>query len=212
MKKSSELTKKPLRVAVLANWGLGLSLLEALFQMPEVAVSFVVTNFRPDDPDPWRNKVFQLAKARSCPLYHEKELGFAELRQLLVSMEVDLAIAHAYMRILPDYVFSAPRLGTVNIHPSLLPRHRGPSPTHWVLRQGDDVTGLTSHYVDSGIDTGDIIHQLVVPVEKGDTIVEIIEKQKKIMKELVRETILKATDRSFVPIKQDAILASVLFG
>lgn len=56
-----------------------------------------------------------------------------------------------------------------NLHPSLLPRHRGASSVPWAIIEGDDLTGITYHYVDAGMDTGDILLQLTTPIQQGDT-------------------------------------------
>ena len=60
-------------------------------------------------------------------------------------------------------------MGIVNVHPSLLPRYRGPNPLYWVLDRGERETGVTVHYVDEGIDTGDIILQETLAIGPGDT-------------------------------------------
>jgi methionyl-tRNA formyltransferase len=67
-------------------------------------------------------------------------------------------------------VLTAPRLGTIQYHPSLLPRHRGRSAINWAVRQGDATTGVTIFWVDTGIDTGPILLQREVPVEPDDTV------------------------------------------
>ena len=122
--------------------------------------------------------------------------------------EIDLLISHAFMRILPRKVFAAPKYGSINIHPSLLPKYRGPSPTYWVLHNKENVTGLTCHFIDKYIDTGDIIHQIEIPVKSGDTIASIIERQKPLVVELLFKSFSKIRDQNFRPITQQNRLAS----
>ena len=73
-------------------------------------------------------------------------------------------------------MLDVPSLGAVNLHGSLLPRWRGNSPVTWALINGDDVAGATVHYIDEGMDTGDILGQFHVPVEVHDTIVTLKER------------------------------------
>ena len=112
------------------------------------------------------------------------------------------------MKILPKEIFSAPKYGSINIHPSLLPKHRGPSPIYWVLKNREKTTGLTCHYIDEGIDSGEIISQRKIAVESHDTVSSIIEKQKLIIEELVEESIKRLQGRTFKPMVQKEELAS----
>ena len=191
-----------MRIGVLANWGLGLCLLETLAATPGVTIAFVVTRFDPDGCDPWGNAVHGFAAGQGYEIHHEHEVSFGLLGQLIESRGVDLLLAHSFMRILPERVFSLPPRGTVNLHASLLPRHRGPAPTHWVLANQEPKTGITSHFMDRGVDTGGIISQVEVPVLPGDSVATIIERQKLVLPQLVRETLDALRDPAFLPRKQ----------
>lgn len=81
----------------------------------------------------------------------------------------DLIVVAAFSRILKPELIEVPRLGCINLHPSLLPRHRGPNPMYWVLAKGEDRTGVTLHHIDAGIDTGDIIAQEKLRILPGET-------------------------------------------
>jgi methionyl-tRNA formyltransferase len=72
--------------------------------------------------------------------------------------------------ILPERVLTLPQLGTIQYHPSLLPRHRGRSAINWAIMQGDEMTGLTIFWVDEGIDTGPILLQKETPIGPDDTV------------------------------------------
>ncbi|KPA10982.1 methionyl-tRNA formyltransferase, partial [Candidatus Magnetomorum sp. HK-1] len=88
----------------------------------------------------------------------------------MVKHKVELIISHAFMKILPKTIFAVPKYGCINIHPSLLPNYRGASPTKMILCNKEKETGLTSHYIDEGIDTGNIIYQVKIPVYLNDTV------------------------------------------
>lgn len=196
------------RCAVLANWGLGLELLRSLQVRDDVELLFVATTWDEGDVDPWRNAVRHYALHNGIVCHHELELSFEQLRTLLFNHDADLLCIHAGRRILPPAVFLAPRRGSINFHPSLLPRHRGAAPSYWVLRQGDRETGITSHMVDAGIDTGPLIAQQAVPVCPEDTLDTLIERLKLVMPALVESTFEKLALPGFMPQPQDEGQAS----
>jgi methionyl-tRNA formyltransferase len=84
-------------------------------------------------------------------------------------MSVDAGIVVAYGRLIPEGLLAIPRHGFVNLHPSLLPRHRGPSPVQWALVCGDRSTGVTTMLLDEGMDTGPILLQQRVEIDRRDT-------------------------------------------
>jgi methionyl-tRNA formyltransferase len=94
--------------------------------------------------------------------------------RLLRAVEPDLALCWGYPWKLPPAALEVPRLGCVNQHPALLPRHRGPVPLAWALREGDAAFGLTWHRMDAGLDTGAILAQTTVPIDDDDVTIEQI--------------------------------------
>jgi methionyl-tRNA formyltransferase len=86
----------------------------------------------------------------------------------VAALRPDLIVVAGFSRILRDDVIRIPSRGCINVHPSLLPRYRGPNPIYWVLANGEKETGVTVHYVDEGIDTGDVIAQRPVRIIGGD--------------------------------------------
>src|SRR4029079_11737094 len=116
-------------------------------------------------PDPVKQKAISLG----IPVRQHKSFKAPELREEFVALNADLAILAFVSQIVPERVFSAPRLGSVCFHPSLLPKYRGASAINWALIKGETVTGLTLFWVDRGIDTGPILLQKEVPVDPEDT-------------------------------------------
>ena len=88
------------------------------------------------------------------------EASQARIRQL----NADVMVVVAYGQILPASLLHGPRLGTLNVHASLLPRHRGPAPIEWSILSGDTETGVTIMQMDAGVDTGPILAQARVPM------------------------------------------------
>ena len=197
-----------LKVVLLANWGLGLELLKILHLREDLDVKLVITQYKKNVSDIWYNSVYTFACEKGYKIVKQDSLSFYELQKYIAELKVDLLVTHAFMKILPKEIFSAPKYGSINIHPSLLPKHRGPSPIYWVLKNREKTTGLTCHYIDEGIDTGDIISQRKIAVESHDTVSSIIEKQKLIIEELVEELIKHLQDRTFKPIVQKEGFAS----
>jgi methionyl-tRNA formyltransferase len=116
-------------------------------------------------PDPVKQKALQL----EIPVRQHQSLKSPQVREEFISLDADLAILAFVSYIVPEQVFSVPRLGSICFHPSLLPKYRGASAINWALIKGESVTGLTLFWVDKGIDTGAVLLQKEVKVEPDDT-------------------------------------------
>jgi len=197
-----------MNIILIANWGLGLEILKVLHQMPDIHIAKVITKYDPASSEPWRNAVHHFSKQCGYETAHQDEISFADLKDEIMQHDIDLLIVHAFMKKIPRLVFTAPRYGSINIHPSMLPRYRGPSPSYWVIRNREKSTGLTCHYLDDGLDTGNIINQVEIPVIPGDTVDAIINRQKKVVRDLMTESLQRICDRNFQPAMQDEALAT----
>jgi methionyl-tRNA formyltransferase len=91
------------------------------------------------------------------------------------SLEPDLILVVAYGKIFRPRSLAIPRLGCVNLHASLLPRYRGLAPVNWAIINGEHQTGVTTIFMDEGVDTGDIILQETAPIGAGQTAGEVLE-------------------------------------
>ena len=92
----------------------------------------------------------------------------SSIERLLRAYEPDLAICWGFPWKIPQAALDVPRLASVNCHPALLPRHRGPIPLAWALRDGDTEWGATWHWMDAELDTGNLLGQKTVPIEDDD--------------------------------------------
>ena len=119
-----------------------------------------------------------------CPDPNSAEF-IAQVRRL----GVDLIVVAAFSRILKAPLLAAARLGAVNIHPSLLPKFRGPNPIYWALAQGDTRTGVTLHFIDEGIDSGDVIAQCEIGIDRGETEQSLFRKCCGVAAQMLRETL-----------------------
>ncbi len=197
-----------MKVILLVNWGVGLEILKALHCLSDIEIALIVTRYIEKSRDKWDNAVYDFSCKQGYKTIQQEKISFCELKEEIEQSEIDLLISHAFMRIFPKEVFSVPKYGSINIHASLLPKYRGPSPTYWVLKNREKVTGLTCHYIDEGTDTGDIIFQVKVPVKSDDTVNSIIERQKTAVKELMIESLSRIKEPSFHPIPQISALAT----
>lgn len=112
--------------------------------------------------------VRRLAEKHRLPVFTPRSLKEETLGDSLAALKADLFIVAAF-RILPPRLFELPRLGSINIHASLLPKYRGAAPINWAIINGETETGLTSFFLKKQIDTGDMILQVKVPVAPTDT-------------------------------------------
>jgi len=119
--------------------------------------------------------VKQAALAHNLPVLQPVNLKSPEFQEELRSYAADLQVVVAF-RMLPEAVWNMPRLGSINIHASLLPQYRGAAPINWALIQGETETGVTSFFLQHEIDTGNLIFQDVVPIAPDDDFGSLYEK------------------------------------
>lgn len=109
------------------------------------------------------------AERHGIPVYQPEKLRRSEVIEELRRIAPDLIVTAAYGQILPRSVLDIPRLGCINVHASLLPKYRGGAPIHHAVMNGDRVTGVTIMYMAEGLDTGDMISRVEVPIGDEDT-------------------------------------------
>ena len=134
--------------------------------------------------------VKELALKHDIPVYQPQKIrrdGVEDLR----SLAPDVCVTAAFGQILSQEVLDVPVMGTVNVHASLLPKHRGAAPVQWAVLQGDTVTGVTTMLTDKGIDTGDMLLKAEVAITPEDTAGTLLEKLSHVGAELLIETLKK---------------------
>ena len=129
---------------------------------------------QPDKPrgrgrSPAPTAVKEFARDRGLHVFQPASLRPPEVQGELGELEPDLIVVAAYGNILPAEVLSIPSRGCVNVHPSLLPRYRGPSPVATAILEGQERTGTTIMLMDQGLDTGPILASAAVPIEAAST-------------------------------------------
>ena len=173
-------------------------------------VSAVVTV--PDKPagrglklQPSPVKVF--AEQNHIPVLQPEKLKDPQFIQTLKEINPDIAVVVAF-RMLPRDVWQIPRLGTFNLHASLLPQYRGAAPINWAIINGEKETGITTFLLDEQIDTGNILLQKSVPIGETETAGELHDRLMYQGAGLVVETINMLTAGNINPIPQNQIKVS----
>lgn len=162
----------PFRLAFMGTPEIARIHLAALLGRPEFNVRTVVT--QPDRPK-GRSLVIQpspvkeLAMAHGLPVLQPATGRDPALLADLAGLGLDAIVVVAYGHILPPPLLELPRAGCVNIHTSLLPRHRGAAPIQWAIAEGDAETGVTLMRMDAGMDTGPILAQRRTAITRNDT-------------------------------------------
>lgn len=105
----------------------------------------------------------------SIPVYQPEKLREEANVALLTDINPDIIVVAAYGQILPESILNIPKYGCINIHASLLPKYRGAAPIEWSIIDGEQVTGVTTMYMEKGLDTGDMIEKVEVAIESDDT-------------------------------------------
>ena len=128
------------------------------------------------------------------------------------SLNPDVICVVAYGKILPKEILEIPKYGCINVHASLLPKYRGAAPIQWSVLNGDKITGVTTMYMDVGMDTGDMILKQEVQIGESETTGELWDRLKVIGADLLVETLKKLEDGTAPRIKQgdDYTLAPML--
>ncbi|OFW60997.1 MAG: hypothetical protein A2133_04275 [Actinobacteria bacterium RBG_16_64_13] len=156
-----------MRIALIGQAAFGEKVLEALLKAgEEVAVVYM-----PPDAVPGKSNTFrELAEASGLPVRQPARMRDPELLDDYKAFAADLNVMAFVTDIVPLSILNHPRLGTIQYHPSLLPRHRGASAINWAVINGEAKTGLSIFWPDEGLDTGPILMQKEVTIEPDDTL------------------------------------------
>ncbi len=158
-----------MRIALLGQAAFGADVLKGLLEHGHEVPGVFCPADRGARPDP----LAEAARAAGAPLFQPAHLRDQEAYAAMLSLQAELGVLAFVTDIVPPQVFSAPRLGSIQYHPSLLPRHRGSSAINWAVINGETVSGLTIFWVDQGIDTGAILLQKTVAIGPAETTGEI---------------------------------------
>jgi len=203
-------TPKTYRIIFMGTPDFSVPALQGLIDGPDQVVAVIT---QPDRPKGRGKKltpppVKVLAQSASIPVLQPTKIKTTEFADELRSYNPDLIIVAAYGRILPASILDLPPLGCINIHGSLLPRHRGAAPIQWAILAGDKEAGVTIMQMDVGMDTGAMLLPASVPIENDETAGSLFTK----LSELGGTTLLTALNLlrqdKLPPVEQDHNLAT----
>jgi len=186
------------------------TILSALLKSPH-HISVVYT--QPDRPAGRGRKltaspVKQLALQYGIKVEQPESLKSETAQQQLAAVQADIMVVVAYGLILPSAVLSAPRLGCINVHASLLPRWRGAAPIPRAIQAGDTQTGVTIMQMDQGLDTGDMLLKKSTPIFADDTAQTLHDRLADLGADALVEILQLLSSGQITPEPQDATLAN----
>ena len=156
-----------MRIVVHGQQAFGKSVLEALLERGE---NIIAAYCAPEKEGQRTDPLKEAALAHTIPVYQPKSYKNAAVQEEFAALNADLCVMAYVTLIVPEVVLNAPTHGTIQYHPSLLPKHRGPSSINWPIIWGETKTGLTIFWPDKGLDTGPILLQKEVELADTDTL------------------------------------------
>lgn len=120
--------------------------------------------------------VKELAIANALPVFQPTKMRDGTALEQIKALEPDILVVVAYGRILPDEILAVPKYGAINVHGSLLPKYRGAAPIQWAVLNGDRVTGVSTMYLASEMDTGDVIYTAETEIGEFETSGELFDR------------------------------------
>jgi len=147
--------------------------------------------------------VKEVALENNITVYQPEKVKNNEFIDLLKGIEPDLIVVVAFGQILPKSILDIPKLGCINVHGSILPKYRGAAPIQWAIINGEKITGVTTMYMDVGMDTGDMILKKEIKILKDDTSEVLFKKVSNIGAEALIETIKLIEKGNVLRIPQD---------
>jgi len=155
-----------MRIVCIGQAAFGEKILQKLTEKGEE----VVAVYTPQDTAGKKNPLKELAIQIGIPVFQPGSMRVPEVYEQYTRLKPDLNVMAFVTSILPESILNYPRMGTIQYHPSLLPKHRGGSAINWAIINGETRTGITIFWPDGGIDTGPILLQKEVEISPHDTV------------------------------------------
>ncbi|MHB1392050.1 MAG: methionyl-tRNA formyltransferase [Clostridia bacterium] len=144
-----------------------------------------------------------LAEEAGIPVYQPEKIKTKEFTEILKGLEPEVMIVVAFGQILSQEILDIPLLGCINVHASLLPKYRGAAPINWCIINGEAVTGVTTMYMDKGLDTGDMIIKKETAIGENETAGELHDRLMELGASVLSETMVILTEGKVPRIAQD---------
>ena len=201
------MSKSNLRIIFMGTPDFAVDTLKALIENKYNVVGVITS---PDKPAGRGKKIQQsavkkFALEKKLNILQPTNLKNAEFIKQLQSLKADLQVIVAF-RMLPEIVWNMPRLGSINLHASLLPQYRGSAPINWAIINGEKETGVSTFFLKHKIDSGDIIFQQKVIIEEKDNFETLHDKLMTVGSELILKTLKAVEDDNFSKTEQQKLI------
>lgn len=189
-----------MRIVFMGTPDFSVPTLKALIEAGHDVIAAVT---QPDKPK-GRGKETQMTPVKltaleyDIPVYQPVKVRDEAFVRVLRDLCADVFVVIAFGQILPETVLKLPRYGCVNIHASLLPKYRGAAPIQWCVIDGEKETGVTTMMMDAGLDTGDMLEKVVIPIDADETGGSLHDKLSKAGAGLILSTLRKMEDGTLV--------------
>ena len=147
--------------------------------------------------------ILDLARVRDIPVWKVRHLSNPETIKVLTVYQPDMICVACFSKRIPRDILDIPRLGCLNVHPSLLPANRGPEPLFWTFREGNQRTGVTIHLMDEGMDSGAIVAQEVIEIADGLSYSELEAQSAELGGKLLAKSVWELYSGIAIPVAQD---------
>jgi len=127
----------------------------------------------------------------------------SEFAEQLLQIQPDLLVVIAYGHLLSEKILQIPKIGAINVHASLLPKYRGPAPIQWAIINGETQTGVTTMFMDAGMDTGDMLISRPEPILPADTAATLHDRLAVLGADTLLQTLQQLADQTLQPARQD---------
>ncbi|PYG89123.1 methionyl-tRNA formyltransferase/UDP-4-amino-4-deoxy-L-arabinose formyltransferase/UDP-glucuronic acid dehydrogenase (UDP-4-keto-hexauronic acid decarboxylating) [Ruminiclostridium sufflavum DSM 19573] len=187
-----------MRMVFMGGHKLGKDTLQYLIDKRKDIIA-VVTNIEND----WYTGVDEVAEKNGLLLYKNVDVNSESFINEITALKPDLIVVVNFQQILKEQLINIPQRGCINTHAALLPKYRGRAPLNWAVIHGERQVGVTVHYIEKGIDTGDIIIQKSIDIGDEEYIDSVLEKVKDVYPTVVNNAVNLIQSGDFVRIKQD---------
>lgn len=161
------------------------------------------------DKQKGRGKEVAMTPVKECalsygiPVLQPVKIKAPEAVEELRKYEADIFVVVAFGQLLSEEILNMPKYGCINLHASLLPKYRGAAPIQWAILNGDQETGVTIQQMEKGLDTGDMLSRVVVPIDRKETGESLHDKLMEAGAKLLVETLPLIEEGKITPEKQD---------
>lgn len=190
----------------MGNHDVGIKALEALHKF--TTLRGVVAHPLDKEENKVYRSVYDFAKSLGIDVIRGKPSEDSVAR-FIREREPNLIWVTDYKFLLPEEIIKIPKIGCINLHPSLLPHYRGRAPVNWAIINGERKIGITAHFIDEGVDTGDIIRQIELDISDEDYIGDVLKKLYPLYFEITKSVILDILSGNVSLVKQKHVQTKI---